>query len=244
MDDKKIKDMWQKAEFIIGNSKYDLSSIDGFISSSSKQVSEQISKLYQGSIIIKSILTLVLILDVFLYYNVQRNIANYCMVAIPFLIGLIIFENNLLNKFKNCTNNMQSIKSRLTNMQQFLKQNSFISLFSIAASYLFAFISLMLIYFFVEYGEFRRMGSLDIFVFPTICILGILFTFIFNGKIMKSQEQHLDICLSEIDIELLPFIKEKMELQQKNERMKSILIGIIIFLSFLVLVAILKAKGL
>jgi hypothetical protein len=87
------------------------------------------------------------------------------------------------------------------------------------------------------------MGSLDLFVFPSICLLGIIFTFVFNRKNMRSQEQHIELCLSDIDDNLLPIAKEKMELQQKNERIITILIGFVVLLSFLVLVAILKTKG-
>ena len=60
---------------------------------------------------------------------------------------------------------------------------------------------------------------------------------------MRSQEQHIELCLSDIDDNLLPIAKEKMELQQKNERIITILIGFVVLLSFLVLVAILKTKG-
>ena len=243
MDENKFKDMWQKAEFIMGNSRHDLSSIESFISSNSKQVSEQIVKLYQGVIVIKLIILLILIIDVGVYYNTQITIAYFCMILIPIVASLIIFEFNLLKKFKACSDNLQNINNKLSNMLQFLKGKSFVSLLSISSTYLFGFTSAMLLYFFIEYGELRRMGSLDLFVFPSICFLGIIFTFVFNQKIIKSQTQHIELCLSDIDEKMLPFIKEKMELQQKNERTITILIGFVIFLSFLVLVAILKNKG-
>ena len=243
MKEKNIKDMWQKAEFILGTSKYDLSNIESFISSSSKQVSAQIEKLFQLDIVYKLIILLALIFDVILYYNVQRKIAYLCLSMVPLVGGLLLFEYSLLKKFKESADNFQNVNSRIVKMLEFLKSKSFISLLSIALSYLFGFTALILIYFFIEYGELRRMGSLDLFVFPTICLLGIIFTFVFNQKNLKSQEQHLELCLSDIDEELLPFVKEKMELKQRNDRIVTLLVGLIILLSFLVFVAILKSKG-
>lgn len=244
MNDQKFKDMWQKAEFIMGNSRYDLSSIESFISSSSKQVTGKIIKLYQGDIGVKLVILLALIMDVILYYKVQPDIAYICMILIPLVISAVWFEFSLLQKFKSCLDNQQDVNSRLVNMLQFLKGRSFVSLLSISTSYLFGFSAMMLLYFFIEYGELRRMGSLDLFVFPAICFMGIIFTFVFNQKTIKSQEQHLELCLSDIDENLLPFVKEKMESKQRSERTITVLIGFVVLLSFLVLIAILKTKGL
>lgn len=243
MDDKKFKDMWQKANFILGNSRYDLSSIESFMSSSSKQISTKIVKLYQGDIVIKCIIFTVLVLDMLLYFRVQYKISYICLCLMPVVGGLTMFEYRLLKEFKMTTDNFQDVNTRLSKMLRFLNAKSFISLLSIATTYLFGFTSMMLLYFFIEYGELRRMGSLDLFVFPSICLLGIIFTFVFNRKNMRSQEQHIELCLSDIDDNLLPIAKEKMELQQKNERIITILIGFVVLLSFLVLVAILKTKG-
>jgi len=243
MNDNKFKDMWQKADFIMGNSKYDLSNIENFMSSSSKQVSEKIVKLFQGVIVLKLLILIVLFIDIGLYYNVQVNIAYFCMLLIPIVGLIVLFEFRLLKKFKSCSDNLQNINSKLTNMLQFLKGNSFMSLISISSTYLFGFPSMMLLYFFIEYGELRSMGSLDIFVFPTLCFLGIIFTFVFNQKIIKSQVQHLELSMSDIDENMLPFLKDKMESQQKSERTITILIGFVVLLSFLVLIAILKSKG-
>ena len=101
----------------------------------------------------------------------------------------------------------------------------------------------MLLYFFADFGELKRIGTIDIYVFPTICFIGIIMNYKHNYNILKFQIKHLELCLSNLDAEILPIVAKKIDDQQKKERTTNLLIGIIVLLSLLLLVAVLKEMG-
>lgn len=243
MNDKNFKDMWSKAEYYMGNSHYNFSSIEKFISSNSNLVSEKILKLYKQDIVVKLVILLFLLGDAILYYNIQRFISYYAMVSIALVGVLLWFEFGFFKQFQSYSDNSQNTSKRLSQMLHFLRTQSFVSMLSISTTYLFGFPAAMLIYFFAEYGELRRMESLDYLVFPAICLLGIIFTYVYNSNTFKFQKKQLELCMSDLDENLLPYVSEKIVSQQKNDRMKIILVGLIVLLGFFMLVAILKAKG-
>lgn len=243
MNDKKLKDMWTQAQNYLGNPGYERTAIEKFISNSSSSVTDKILKILKHDIITKLVIMLILVVDIVLYYQVQTAVANACSIALVFLLLLILYEYNVFKQFIKLTDNRQSAKEILTGMHTFLRNRSFPTLLSISSSYLFGFSGALLLYFFAEYGELRRMGSIDFLVFPTICLIGIIFNYIYNNNIIKFQKKHLELCLSDLDEEILPIVSHDIEKQQKKEKIISILIVVIVFLSFLLLVAVLKRLG-
>jgi len=244
MNDKKLKDMWKSAEYFMDTLGYESNTIEGFLSNRSGSVANKIKKMIQADLGFKIGAALFLILDSFLYFEVQRNIAYICTAGVILIIPLILFELSTLRQFNSILTVNRNIKETLSGMLSFLENRSTSTLLSIASTYLFFFSGGVLLYFFVEYGELRRMGSMDIFVFPSICIMGIIINLAFNYRIIKYQILHLKLCLSDVEEELLPQVASKIESRRKNEMLISILVGAVLFLAFFLLVAVLKALGL
>jgi len=167
-----------------------------------------------------------------------------CALGVILLLPLIMFEYNTLKSFNRISDNNKTTKDKLTGMLVFLRTRSFSSLLSTSSTYLFGFTGGMLLYFFLAYGQLRRMGSLDIFVFPTICFLGIIMNFVQNRNTIKFQIKHLQVCLSDMNEDLMPIVSDNVENKQRNERIISLLVGVVVFLAFFVLIAILKKLGL
>ena len=170
-------------------------------------------------------------------------ISFVCLSGFVLIIPLIWYEYKTLQQFSALSDNKQSTKERLTGMLTFLRSRSFITLLSTSSTYLFGFNAAMLLYFFAGYGELREMRSLDFLVFPTICFLGIIITYIQNNNTIKFQIKHLELSLSDLDKDVLPMVSRSIEAQQKKERTTNLLVGTIVLLSFLLLVFVLKVLG-
>jgi len=243
MNDKKLKDMWNKAESFMDMIDYESTSIEQFISNRSSSAADKISKMIRLDLVIKLVISLILIIDIFIYYNIQPNVSIFCFLSLILIIPLIIYELKTIKQFSEITDNSQSTNKKITKMLTFLKSKSIAILMSTSSTYFFGFSAGILLYFFAEYGELRRMGSLDIFVFPTICFLGIIFNYIQNSNNIKFQIKHFKLCLSDLDEDIIPIVSQKIEKQQKDERKMNLLIGIIVLLSLLVFIAVLKSLG-
>ena len=235
--------MWNKAEIYLGTSDYVSGDIEGFISGSSNSVSEKIKKMVQLDIAIKLVAAVVFILDAILYSNVQPMVSSICIAGSVFIVPLVWYELQTLRRFSDLTDNVESTKAKLTGMLIFFRSRSFFTLLSISSTYLFGFTAGVLLYFFAEYGTLRRMGSLDIFVFPTICFMGIVLNYVINNNTIKFQVKHLELCLSDLDENVLPLVSRNIDAQHKTERTTKLLIGIIVLLSFLIFVIVLKELG-
>jgi hypothetical protein len=243
MDDKKLKDMWNKAEIYLGTSGYEASTIEGFLSGRSGAGSEKIRKMIQLHIVIKVLAAVILLLDAVLYYPVQPMVSYICILGAIIVIPLIWYELKILNRFSRITDNNRSPKEKLSDMLVFLRSHSFTTLLSISSTYLFGYTAGILLYFFVAYGYLRRMGSLDIFVFPAICIFGMILNYVMNNNTIKYQIKHFEACLADLDKDVLKLVSSNIDEQQKRSKTTKLLIGIIVFLSFLIFVAVLKELG-
>ncbi len=244
MNDKKLKDMWKNTDYLMDIYEYNETTIGRFLPSRTSSIAHKIKKMFQLDIAFKIISGLLLLADVLLYSIVQANIAMMCALGVLLLLPLIMFEFNTLKNFNSLSDNNKSTKDKLTGMLVFLRTRSFSSLLSTSSTYLFGFSGGMLLYFFAAYGQLRTFRTLDIIVFPTICILGIIMNFIQNRNTIKFQIKHLQVCLSDINEDIMPMVSDNIETKQKNERTISILVGVVVLLAFLVLIAILKKLGL
>ncbi len=244
MNDKKLKDMWKNADNLMDIYEYNEATIGRFLPSRTDSIAHKIRRMFQNDLVFKTISVSFLLVDIILYANVQTNIAMICALGVILLLPLIMFEYNTLKSFNRISDNNKTTKDKLTGMLVFLRTRSFSSLLSTSSTYLFGFTGGMLLYFFLAYGQLRRMGSLDIFVFPTICFLGIIMNFVQNRNTIKFQIKHLQVCLSDMNEDLMPIVSDNVENKQRNERIISLLVGVVVFLAFFVLIAILKKLGL
>lgn len=243
MDDKNLKDMWNKADIYLGISNYVSGDIEEFMSGNSISVSEKIRKMLQIDISFKLLAAFLFLIDAILYYNVQPAISVICMAGFVFVLPLVGYELNTLRQFSTIADNRQSTKEKMMGMLTFLRSRSFTSLLAMSSTYLFGFTAGILVYFFAAYGELRKMNGLDIFVFPTICFIGIVLNYVMNSNTIKFQVRHLELCLSDLDEEVMPLVSRNIAAQQKSVRMTKLLIGIVALLSFLIFVIVLKELG-
>lgn len=235
--------MWQNTEHLGDSSDYDSRTIKKFISNRSTSVAEKIRKLIQMDIVLKSIVGLILALDVILFYNDQYTVSVICMIEILVLIPLIRFEWNLLGHFNDMADYRQNTREKLSNLLTFLRSRFFTGLLSISSTYLFGFTGGMLAYFYVAYGYLRRLDNMDVFVFSTICLIGIIMNFVTYQSLVKYQEKHLEACLSDLNEESLLRVSKNIEEKQKQDKLIKGLITAVLILGLLVFIAVLKVLG-
>ncbi len=235
--------MWNSVEYFLGASEYQSTTIERFISGRSNSIANKFTTMMRKDIITKMVIMALLIFDVFLFMEVQSTIAMICGVALVLMVPLVLFESKILKTFNEISMTTSSTKDKLAEMMSFLKRHTFATLTSTASSYLFGYNAAMLLYFFVEYGQLRRIGTIDIFVFPSICLLGIIITTVLNNNTIKYQIKHIELCLSDLNEDILPLLSKNIEKQQKTDYKMNLLIALAVLLAFLVLIAVLKEMG-
>lgn len=244
MDEKTLKDMWKNMDLIMDNPGYSTTDIEGFLKGKSQMISKKISEIIRTDLVIKYISAIFLLLDFGLYSSVQPVIGNISLIGLLLIIPLIVYQTRLFRTFNAINDKAANVKEKLTSMLSFLNLRSFDTLLSVSSTYLFGYSGGMLLYFFFTYGQLRRIGGLDIFVFPSICIMGMVFTYIFNKKRMDFQKKHIQLCLSDIDEDAKKMIDMNLETKQKTDKLITLLVGIVVLFAFLIFVFILKKMGL
>ncbi len=243
MTDKYLKDMWSKANVYMDIPDYGSSDIQGFIAGSSNSVYEKISRILRLDLGIKLLAAAVFLLESILYFEIQPMVSFICLSGLIFIFLLVYYEIKTLTEFSKLIDTNQSTNEKLTGMLTFLRVRSFITLLSMSSTYLFGFTAAILLYFYADYGELRRIGSLDIYVWPIICFIGIIINYVMNRITIKFQMKHLELCVSDLDEDILPLVSRNIDAQQRRERTTRLLIGIIALLSFVLFVAVLKELG-
>jgi hypothetical protein len=243
MDDKKLKDMWKNADNIMGAIDYEHKTIEGFIKKRSNSVADKIKNMIKLDIGIKWLIAIGLLFDAVLYYNSQTMISYICFFSLPLLIPLIMYEMGVLRDFSELVDYGQNTREKLMDMLTFLKSRFFNTLLSFASTYLFGFTAGMLLYFYITYGYLRRLGSMDVFVFSTICLIGIVMNFVSNSSLVKYHKKHIELCLSDLNDNSLEIVSQNIETRQKLDHITKILIMVALLVGLLVFIAILKSLG-
>ncbi|MDX1284296.1 MAG: hypothetical protein R3182_04770 [Draconibacterium sp.] len=241
-NDKYLKDMWNKAENLLGSSEYERSTIERFISKRSNSTAEKIKKMIYMDIFLKSVFLLVLIVDIFLYTG-TANVIAVCITSIALLIPLILFEFKMLSRFSKIIDYGQSTKQKLAAMLTYLRSEFFSTLLAISIGYPFMFIAGMLVYFYSVYGRVRPLDGQDIIVFSTIIIAGLAFNFYINRKQVDYQIKHLETCLSDLNDSSLQMVSDNLERQRKQDMTNKVLLFIVLIFGFVLLLVIFKNIG-
>lgn len=243
MDDKKLKDMWASSEISEDSMNYGSDSIQNFISKRSDSVAVKISNMIKLDIGFKIIIALGLILNSILFYRIQPMVSYICFFSLPVLLPLLFFEFRVLEDFNWLTDYGISTKEKLVDMLSFLQIRFFTTLLSFASTYLFGFTAGMLLYFYFAYGFVRRLGNMDIWVFSTICLIGIVMNFVTNNSMVNYQKKHLELCLSDLNENSLELVAQNIESRQKLDHVTKILVVIALMIGLLIFIAILKSLG-
>jgi hypothetical protein len=241
-NDKYLKDMWNKAESLIGREDYESNTIERFISKRSNSTAAYIKKMIFLDIALKSLAVIILGIDIFLYYG-TINVISVCVTGIVLLIILVLFQFKLLNQFSQIADYGQTPKEKLASMLTYLQNRFYTTLLAISSTYLFVFISGSLLYFYATYGQVRPLDGQDIIVFSIFIIFGIGFNFIVNYKQVAYQIKHIEACLSDLNDNTLPLVLNNIEIQRKQDRTNKLLLMLVLIIGFVLLIAVFKNIG-
>ncbi|WP_319229634.1 hypothetical protein [Draconibacterium orientale] len=242
MNDKKLKDMWNKAETLMEASDYKSSSIEQFISGRSNDTTQKIRNMIIFDLVLKTLALFVLTIDFVLYFG-TTNVMSVTAAGAAMLIPLIFMQYKLLNRFSEAADNGQTTRNKLTSMLTYLKTKFFTTLLSVSGTYLFVFIAGSLLYFYAAYGYVRPLDGVDFVVFLTFIILGIVLNFVVNHGQVKYHIKHLEICLKDLNDQNLELVSENIELQRKRDRANKLLLALVLVLGILLLIIVFKNIG-
>lgn len=241
-NDKYLKDMWNKAENLLGASEYERSTIERFISKRSNSTADKIKKMIYVDMVVKLVTGLVLLIDLFLYLGTV-NVVAVCISSLVLLAFLIKFEFKMLRRFSELVDYGKSTREKLASMLTYLRSDFFSTLLAISIGYPFMFIAGMLLYFFAEYGRVRPLDRQDIIVFSIFIIAGLVFNFYMNRKQVDYQVKHLETCLSDLNDNSLQMVSKNLERQRKQDISNKILLFIVLAFGFVLLLVVFKNIG-
>ena len=242
MNDKKLKDMWNKAETLMEASAYESSSIEQFISGRSNDTTQKIRNMIIFDLVLKALALCALAIDFVLYFG-TTNVMSVTVAGVAILIPLIFMQYKLLNRFSEAADNGQTTRNKLASMLTYLKTKFFTTLLSVSETYLFVFIAGSLLYFYAAYGYVRPLDGVDFVVFLTFIILGIVLNFVVNHGQVKYHIKHLEICLKDLNDQNLELVSENIELQRKRDRANKLLLALVLVLGILLLIIVFKNIG-
>ena len=242
MNDKKLKDMWNKAGNLMGASEYESSSIEQFISGRSNDTTQKIKNMIIFDLVLKALAMCALAIDFVLYFG-TTNIMSVTLFGIILLIPLIFMQYKMLNRFTEAADNGQTTRDKLASMLTYLKTKFFTTLLSISGTYLFGFIAGSLVYFYVTYGYVRPLDGVDFVVFLTFILIGIVLNFVVNQSQVKYHIKHLETCLNDLNDKNLELVSENIELQRKRDRANKLLLALVLVLGILLLIIVFKNIG-
>lgn len=242
MNDKKLKDMWNKAETLMEASAYASSSIEQFISGRSNDTTKKIRNMIIFDLVVKALALCALAIDFVLYFG-TANIMAVTVAGVAILIPLIFMQYKLLNRFSEAADNGQTTRNKLASMLTYLKTKFFTTLLSLSGTYLFVFIAGSLLYFYAAYDYVRPLDGVDFVVFLGFIVIGIVFNFFVNRGQVKYHIKHLETCLKDLNDKNLKLVSENIELQRKRDRSNKILLALVLVLGILLLVIVFKNIG-
>lgn len=237
MNDKKLKDMWNKAENLMEASDYGSSSIEQFISGRSGDTTQKIKNMIIFDLVLKALALCVLAIDFVLYLG-TTNVILVTIAGMLLLIPLIFMQYRMLKRFSVAADNGQTTRDKLASLLTYLKTKFFTTLLSVSGTYLFVFIAGSLVYFYAAYGYLRPIDGVDILVFLTFILIGIVLNFAVNQGQVKYHIKHLETCLNDLNNKNLELVSKNIELQRKQDRTQKLLLGLVIIIGFLLLIAV------
>ncbi|HKI88691.1 MAG TPA: hypothetical protein VKA38_06665, partial [Draconibacterium sp.] len=234
---------WKSAGKTTETPGYESETIERFLTSRSNSVTSKVAKMLQLDVALKLLVALVLIIDAVIYFNIQKMVLVTCAAGLVLIIPLVLFEFRVLKRFSEISDYAQTTREKLSAMLTFLRSRFFTALLSISATYIFVFISGSLLYFYSVYGKVRAMDGMDVFVFSVFIIIGIAMNFFVNQGQVKYNIKHLEMCLSDLNEQILEAVTSNIELQQKQDRITKILLMLVIVFGFVIFAVVLKKFG-
>jgi hypothetical protein len=243
MSDKDLRDMWNSTTGAAGASGYEQSTIERLLGKRSVSVIDKVQRMLQLDIWMKIAFAVLLAVDAALYWSIQSTVSYTCLGAIAVTVALVWFELRVLREFTTVSDLGQNTKEALSRTVVFLRSRVRTALSSMSLTYLFVFLSGSLLYFFITYGQLRALDSMDVFVFSTLCLIGVVSNFVVNRGQIEYHARHLESCLSDLNDNVLEVVTSSIESQQKQDRAIKMLLALVLVLGFVVLIVVWKAIG-
>jgi hypothetical protein len=243
MSDKDLKDMWNSTAGAAGASGYEQSTIERLLGKRSYSVVDKVRRMLQLDIWMKGASAVLFAVTAALYWRVQTAVSFICLGAIAVTVPLVLFELRVLKQFTIVSDCGQNTKEALSGTLTFLRSRFLTVLLSASLTYLFFFISGSLLYFFMTYGQLRPLDNMDVFVFSTLGLIGIVANFAVNRGQIEYHARHIEACLSDLNDQVLAVVTSSIESQQKQDLAIKMLLTLVIVLGFVVLILVLKALG-
>ena len=99
-------------------------------------------------------------------------------------------------------------------------------------------------YFFVTYGQVRRLDGIDFLVFSTLIFIGTVMNVVINSGQVRYHIKHIEACLSDLNDNELAVVTSNIETQRKQDQTVRVLLIIVGALGFMLLAILLKKAGL
>ncbi len=235
--------MWNSTAGSAGASGYEQSTIERLLGKRSYSVVDKVRRMLQLDIWMKSAIAFLLAVDAALYWRVQMAVSFTCLGAIAVTVPLVLFQLRVLKHVASVSDCGQSTREVLSGTLTFLRSRFLTALLSTSLTYLFFFISGLLLYFFITYGQLRPLDNMDVFVFSTLCLIGIVSQLAVNRGQIEYHARHIEACLSDLNERVLAVVTSSIESQRKQDHAIKMLLALVFGLGFVVLVVVLRARG-
>jgi hypothetical protein len=243
MKDKDLKRLWNKVEDTMEASVYESETIEKFVANRSTSVLESIRRMLILDITLKVAFSTVFLVDAILYFGVQPAVFQICVAAILIAIPLVLGQLGTLRYFDRLTDYAQSTRERLSQTLTFLRTRSFTTILLISSTYIYIFVSGMLMYFFFTYGRVRPLDGIDFLVFSAFIGIGVVMNIVINGGQVKYHIKHIEACLSDLNDNELAVVTSNIETQRKQDQTVKVLLIIVGALGFTLLAILVKKLG-
>lgn len=239
MKDDSLKNNWDNLGDFSGISRFSKMSPEQFLKSRSNTIYGKIKSSLVTDLVLKSIIAVVIVLDIIFYSNLLPVIA--VMICLSVLLILTYFlEVSFLSEFARISDPGQSSRDNLSSMLTYLQRKSIVPVISMAATQIIIFISGLLFYFYIFYGYLKPISLFSFFVFGTICLIGFITSLVIHSSQIKYHIRHLEVCLSDLNENSLAMVSLNIEEKRKQDATIKFLLGIVIVFGFIALLVILK----
>ncbi len=240
MKDQEFKDIWRSLEENPGvpiNGAFDA---ENFIKSRSITVKDKIRKILQNDMFIKLASGIVILLDIAFYIN-TINVLYVCFALLIFLAIMLFIEYKTLQQFRRIADPGLNTRDNLSEVLIFLQRKSNILGILTASSQILIFIPGLLAYFFLTYGYLKPMTGMSFFVFTTLCLIGIIISYIRTSSQIKFYIKHITICMSDLNDNILQLAYSAIEKERKQDNTMKIVIGLLLVFAFVAFIAVIKS---
>jgi hypothetical protein len=240
MNDFNIKDGWDNIDEFAGIPGYGITSIDKFRKGQTLSVFGKIRRMFVRDFIIKSVGGIFILLNLF-FYGENQGVMLVNLVIMG-LVGLMLMsEINIYRKFKKVADPGQDAKQNLSSLLTFLRRHFNIPVIFFASTQVFVYVPGVLFYLLLEHDGVEHLEPFSYFVFSFICLISVVMSIVLTYTHLNYFIRHIRICLSDLNDNALAQATENIKLRRNQDSLIIVLVGIGVFIGFLVVIMLAKS---